>query len=750
MYAQKLFKGKTIQVRMFKRGLSVIVTGVLIILLSLVAIGILMIMVRDSITDGLKNIGTSGTSQYTLQFDIPLDSVFVNHTSKEVFFTIKRKTGGGDLQGFFIVLENNTGTNQNNPSYENTAIRELETLAVRFTHSLAGNVTKITVAPLIRTADGTRLGTPIREIIIGSNGRAAGFGDRNPEENPNQGNASTQQCSNNIDDDADGLKDYPIDPGCLNNTDDSEANGQNIHNETLFVYTWNLQNNSLSNLIAFPMFGTESPLTIGPYGVGDRTLDTGYMMRAITAQRARGGKAVIMDWNLWGGGNNVLNWKVKAPLFNHSLDRCKNPDGTFTQFPCMWQDKGVADTRANYSDYFTRLKSELDRADETVDFLILDIEPGFNAWVIRNWPCAGLNVNDTTECPEGVNIPGIGRQFSQVLQNEPNNLTLFDDAGTNNLTWIYEWRTPYMWQFDARMIERNADHLNTAIYDTVKGFYSNIDVSNYAYDYNNLTFRRWGHKTREYLRSGLAHVGTHQAPSLYAGDFMNICLNQIEDKIIQCNWANPTSPPPNGYSNTPFNAFKYDINELRSAKINAPPNVQLSPWISHKTFEGSLIRGSDLYQEQLIHIALTNPEYIIGWNPHPWAQGQDKTIMASNITDYLLDATMKEIEKVAWFEGRQTLVTQLGLASWKADFVLTGMSSAGRKVWRFTPNLDATNGVGIELTNISESPNVVLQTTDYTLTFTNGVIHRPDRPVSTQGLWIVQPANANSPTIILR
>ena len=102
---------------MFKRGLSVIVTGVLIILLSLVAIGILMIMVRDSITDGLKNIGTSGTSQYTLQFDIPLDSVFVNHTSKEVFFTIKRKTGGGDLQGFFIVLENNTGTNQNKPHY---------------------------------------------------------------------------------------------------------------------------------------------------------------------------------------------------------------------------------------------------------------------------------------------------------------------------------------------------------------------------------------------------------------------------------------------------------------------------------------------------------------------------------------------------------------------------------------------------------------------------------------------------------
>ncbi|MEK6896018.1 MAG: hypothetical protein AABX12_00985 [Nanoarchaeota archaeon] len=724
---------------MFKRGLSVIVTGVLIILLSLVAIGILAIMVRDT-TSGLKN---AGTDQYTLQFDIPLDSVFVNHTSKNVFFTIKRKTGGGDLQGFFIVLDNNFGTNQKNQSYENTAIRELETLAVRFTHSLAGNVTKITVAPLIRTAGGTQLGTPIREILIDSYG-TAGFGDRIPSGgNFSEGNSSASKCGNDIDDDLDGLEDYPIDPGCQNSTDESEANGQNIRNETLFVYTWNLQNNSLSNLIAFPMFGTESLLTTGPYGSGYRTLDVGYMKRAIQEQKARGGKAVIMDWNLWGGGGNVFTNNSKPPFFNHPLDRCRYPNNTFTQFPCMWQGNGTADTAANYTAYFTNLKRELDNEGiQTVDFLILDIEPFFGWWNIRNWPCAG-----EPNCPNP-EPSGLGYQFFQVLQNEPRNNSLFDEIDNlNNMTRLYEQRMPDIWIFGARMLERNALQLNKSIYDTVTSIYPNIDVSNYAYDYNKLISRRWGHRDREYL-DGQAHVGTHQAPSLYASNFQNICLNQATDTIEQCNWPNSSA-----YSDTPFNAFKYDINELRSAKIIAP-NVQFSPWISHKTFEGSLIRESDLYQEHLMHIALTKPEYIIGWNPHPWSSSQNETVratMASNTTDYLLDATMKEIEKLVWFEGRQTLVTELGLASWKADFVLTGMSSAGRKVWRFTPNLDLTNGTGIESTIVSENQGVVVQTANYKITFEDGAaIHRPTNPVSTQGLWIVQNASARNPAITQR
>ena len=93
-----------------------------------------------------------------------------------MFLTVHRKAGQGDLQGFVIVLEDNFGNSQTNHSFENTTVRELETVRIVFKHTLPGNVVKITVAPLIRTAGGTQLGIPISEIFIGEDGTVGSGG----------------------------------------------------------------------------------------------------------------------------------------------------------------------------------------------------------------------------------------------------------------------------------------------------------------------------------------------------------------------------------------------------------------------------------------------------------------------------------------------------------------------------------------------------------------------------------------------
>lgn len=196
--------------------MSSIVVTVLIILISLVAVGIVYSVLKGGLGDSLDN--APGTGQYTLKFDIPLQSVFVNHSTKEVTFLIVRKAGEGDLKGFLIGLDDHLGNSQTNRSYETTVVRELETLRVRFTHSLPGNITQITVAPFIGTSSGSSvLGTPFATIPIGPLGRASGEdtlvsvpGSQFPE------------CNDMIDNDGDLLIDLN-DSGCLNINDTSEA-----------------------------------------------------------------------------------------------------------------------------------------------------------------------------------------------------------------------------------------------------------------------------------------------------------------------------------------------------------------------------------------------------------------------------------------------------------------------------------------------------------------------------------------------
>jgi hypothetical protein len=95
--------------------------------------------------------------------------------------------------------------------------------------------------------------------------------------------AAPKQCNNNIDDDADGLIDYPADPGCASNGDNSEANspppsapnivgttdptaaeGQNL------VFTVTLSGPSVQSTFRLSTtFTTASAADIGPYAYSD-------------------------------------------------------------------------------------------------------------------------------------------------------------------------------------------------------------------------------------------------------------------------------------------------------------------------------------------------------------------------------------------------------------------------------------------------------------------------------------------------
>ena len=75
-----------------KKGLSTVVTNLLLILLVLVAVGVVWVVVRGILSEGAGEIEIS---QFT--FDLQIQNAYVSGT--DVVVTIKRNAGGGELSG---------------------------------------------------------------------------------------------------------------------------------------------------------------------------------------------------------------------------------------------------------------------------------------------------------------------------------------------------------------------------------------------------------------------------------------------------------------------------------------------------------------------------------------------------------------------------------------------------------------------------------------------------------------------------
>ena len=84
-----------------KRGLSGVITTLILILLTLVAIGVIWVVVANLIGEGANTINTG---QFTL--DLVIDEVIVTDTRANVRVT--RNSGDGDLTGLKFIISDGT------------------------------------------------------------------------------------------------------------------------------------------------------------------------------------------------------------------------------------------------------------------------------------------------------------------------------------------------------------------------------------------------------------------------------------------------------------------------------------------------------------------------------------------------------------------------------------------------------------------------------------------------------------------
>jgi len=130
-----------------KKGLSTIIVTLILILISLVAIGVFWVVIQNLIDGNTENIGLD---KLTLSAEIK--GVNIDNSSNNVTLAIKRNVGEGDLVGMKFVFYNDSSTEIIAQDFE------LEQLVERkFVLHLAMNVstlTKISIVPLFRSSQG--------------------------------------------------------------------------------------------------------------------------------------------------------------------------------------------------------------------------------------------------------------------------------------------------------------------------------------------------------------------------------------------------------------------------------------------------------------------------------------------------------------------------------------------------------------------------------------------------------------------
>lgn len=137
---------------MDKRGLSTVVTTVIMVLLVIVAVGIVWVVIKNVITDSSEQIDTGNLL-------INLEITSVADGSGQVLVTVRRGTGAGDLTDVAIIASDGSNSYV---AIKPTTLAELatETFTVTtadFVGAPGGfAITEISVAPVTTTASGDK------------------------------------------------------------------------------------------------------------------------------------------------------------------------------------------------------------------------------------------------------------------------------------------------------------------------------------------------------------------------------------------------------------------------------------------------------------------------------------------------------------------------------------------------------------------------------------------------------------------
>jgi len=136
-----------------KRGLSTIVATLLIILLTLVAVGIIWVVIKNVITSGTEQISLG-----KLTLSLEIKSATVNIVGNTIIIKIKRNVGEGTISGLNFIVDDGDNTEV---IESNLTLNELEERTVTFSLNGSGinisRIQKVSVAPIFLLESGKEI-----------------------------------------------------------------------------------------------------------------------------------------------------------------------------------------------------------------------------------------------------------------------------------------------------------------------------------------------------------------------------------------------------------------------------------------------------------------------------------------------------------------------------------------------------------------------------------------------------------------
>jgi hypothetical protein len=145
-----------------RSGLSTTIVTLILILVSLVAVGVIWVVVRNVIQTGTEGVGLS---QFSLSAKI-LD-VSIDNSSNNVSLTVKRNAGKGNLTGISFVFSNSNVDTE--VITRNVSLKELEQMNFIFHLNMSvSDLTSVSIVPLIKQDEKQITGIALDKYNLGN------------------------------------------------------------------------------------------------------------------------------------------------------------------------------------------------------------------------------------------------------------------------------------------------------------------------------------------------------------------------------------------------------------------------------------------------------------------------------------------------------------------------------------------------------------------------------------------------------
>lgn len=371
--------------------------------------------------------------------------------------------------------------------------------------------------------------------------------------------AAPTQCVNGLDDNANTLIDWPIDPACLSATDNLEQ-GLNLVPDPVWAHSWTPVDPGLQY--------TQYAVKMSNAAYSDLPAVRAQLLAMPVGQR------VIQDFDL----TQISGY---TPIIDDPEDYCTDPqDGT--KHRCIFWDHGVEKRKPRYEALFKYLKD----TNTPLDIFVQDFEVVPVMWAPLICP-AGNPGND---------INWGQREFSRFVNDirfEPIYNALKETAFDFSLPWssICAWRLNDNYIYWNSVIKKHRDnYITKMINDPLRIRFPNAFNSNWAGTYQYVPYALTDVAGHENYLAGPGYVAENEQGAIFYGDAIT-----------------PQAP----YPVTVFNSLRLNVFSLYGMRKQS--TMPVLGWVPNLNYSGTY-QNNGRYYEMLYHTMTAGVVKYFYWN----------------------------------------------------------------------------------------------------------------------------------------